>query len=235
MPFGDLGLGRDDPARLPEEAANGVTDGCHLADGFGQDVTDAFQDLLVRFEGFLGIDEFLRRGREIGKRLVASPNAERQRLEALFAGFGGFAALFRLEWEVQILESLGMVGRTNGGGQIGGEFPLALDRLEDRLFSLGKLTQALNAKLDLADHNFVQVAGGFFAVAGDEGNGVPHVQELNDALDLRAPILQVLRDATQVHLNRVAHVDSTRHLVRQSGSDVSDRSRHRCQRISPHR
>ena len=64
------------------------------------------------------------------------------------------------------------------------------------------------------DH-FVQVAGRFLAVARDEGNGVPIVQELNDALDLRAPNLQVLRDATQVHLNRVAHVDSTRHLVRQ--------------------
>ena len=122
---------------------------------------------------------------------------------------------FGLNGKVQVLESLGIVGRTNGGGQIGGELPLGLDRLEDRLFSLGQLAQPLHAKLDLADHHLVQVAGRFLAVARDEGNGVPIVQELNDALDLRAPNLQVLRDATQVHLNRVAHVDSTRHLVRQ--------------------
>ena len=140
-------------------------------------MTDAFEHLLARFEPFLGIDEFLGRGGEIGERLVASPDPERQRLEALFAGFGGFAALLGLERKVQVLESFGIVGRTNGGGQVGRQLPLAVDRLEDRLFSLGELAQPLHAELDLADHHLVQVAGGFLAVARDEGNGVPIVQE----------------------------------------------------------
>ncbi len=164
---------------------------------------------------FFGIDEFLGRGRQIGESLVAGPDPERQRLEALFAGFRGLASLLGLERKIEILEPLGIIGRANRGGKIGRELALALDRLEDRLFPLGELAQPLHAKLDLADDHLVEVAGRFLAVSRDEGNRVPIVQEPDDALDLRAPNLQVLRDTTQVHLNRVAHVDSTRHLVRQ--------------------
>ena len=65
------------------------------------------------------------------------------------------------------------------------------------------------------DHHLIQVAGLFLPVARDEGNGVPIIEELNDALDLQASNLQVLRDSTQVDLNRVVHGDSTRHQVRQ--------------------
>ena len=215
LPFGDLGLGGHDLAGFPDEPANRVAHGRHLADGFGEDVPHALEHLLARFEPFFGADEFLGRGREIGEGFVAGPDPERQGLEALLAGLGGLASLLGLEGKIKILEPLGIVGRANGGGQVGRELSLAVDRLEDRLFPLGQLAQPLHAKLDLADDHLVEVAGRFLAVSRDEGNGVPIVQEPNDALDLRAPNLQVLRDTTQVHLNRVAHVDSTRHLVRQ--------------------
>ncbi len=108
-----------------------------------------------------------------------------------------------------------MSAGADGGGQVGGQLALGLDRLEDRLLPLGQLAQALHAELDLADHHLVQIAGPFLAVARDEGNRVPLVQKLDDALHLHAPNLQVLRDPPQVDLNRVVHGDSTLHQVRQ--------------------
>ena len=171
--------------------------------------------LLARFQPFFRIDELLSRCGEIGESLVASPDPESQRFEALLAGLGGLRSLLGLEGKVKILESFGIVGRANGSGQVGRKLSLALDRLEDRLLTLSELTQPLDTKLDLADDHLVEVAGRFLAVSRDEGNGVRIVQKLNDALDLRAPNLQVLRDTTQVHLNRVTHVDSTQHLERQ--------------------
>ena len=46
LALGDLGLGRDDLARLPDHPADGVADGGQLADRLGQDVADPFEDLL---------------------------------------------------------------------------------------------------------------------------------------------------------------------------------------------
>ena len=70
--------------------------------------------------------------------------------------------------------------------------------------------------------DLVEVAGPLLAVARDEGDRVPLVQKLDDALHLHAPNLQVLRDTPQVDLNRDVHGDSTLHQVR--------RERRRCGR-----
>ena len=69
----------------------------------------------------------------------------------------------------------------------------------------------LDAELDLADHHLVQIAGPFLAVAGDERNRVALVEQLDDALHLDAPDLQILRDPAQVDLNRVVHGGLTLH------------------------
>ena len=54
------------------------------------------------------------------------------------------------------------------------------------------------------DH-LVQVAGPLLAVAGDERDRVALVEQLDDALHLDAPDLQVLGDATKIDLDRVVH------------------------------
>ena len=160
---------------------------------------------------FSAFDELLGRGGQVGERLVAVPDPQGQRLEALVAGVGGLGPLLGLEREVEVFEPLGVVGRADGRGEVGVQLPLGLDRLEDRLLPLGQLAQPLDAKLDLADHNLVQIAGPFLAVAGDERNRVALVQQLDDALHLDAPNLQILRDSAQVDLNRVVHRDLTLH------------------------
>ena len=100
--------------------------------------------------------------------------------------------LLGLERQVKVFEPLGIVGGSDGDRQVGGQLPLSLDRLEDRLFPLGQLAKSLHAKLDLVDDHLVEIAGPFLAVARDEGNRVALVQKLDDALHLHAPNLQVL-------------------------------------------
>ena len=47
---------------------------------------------------------------------------------------------------------------------------------------------------------FVQAAGHFFAVAGDKGQGVARVEQVNRGADLRAADIQFLRDlGTVIH------------------------------------
>ncbi len=148
LPFGNLGLVGHDPAGFPDQPANRVPYRGHLADGFGQYVADPFEHLLTRFNASLGIDEFLRRRVQIGEGLVASPDPKRQGLEPFVAGLRGLAALLGFEWKVQILEPLGILGRPNGRRQVGRELALGLDRLEDRLFSLGQLSQSLRREAE---------------------------------------------------------------------------------------
>ena len=75
LAFGDLGLGRDDLARLPDDAADRVADGGQLADRLGQDVADPFEDLLGGLEALLGVEELGRGGVQVGQGLVAVPDA----------------------------------------------------------------------------------------------------------------------------------------------------------------
>ena len=82
LPFGDLGLGGDDLAGFPHDPAHRVAHRGHLADGLGEDVADAFDDLFDRIDALLGIDEFLSRRGQIGERLVAGPDPEGQGLQA---------------------------------------------------------------------------------------------------------------------------------------------------------
>jgi len=69
----------------------------------------------------------------------------------------------------------------------------------------------MDAKLDLADHDLVQVPGPFLTIPGDERNRVAFVQQLDDTLNLNTPNLQILRNSAQVNRNRVVHRDLTLH------------------------
>jgi len=213
LPFGHFRLGGDHLTGLPHDLADGVADHGHLADRLGEDMADPFQDFLDRLDPFLGIDEFRGGGVEVEKGLVARPDPEGQGLESALAGIGSLGALLGLEREIEVFEPFGVVGRADGGRQVGGHFPLSLDRLEDCLLPLGQLAQPLHAELDLADDHLVEVARPFLPVSRNEGNGVPLIQKLDDTLHLHAPNLQVLRDTPQVDLDRVVHGDSTLHLV----------------------
>ena len=205
LPFGDLGLAGDDLAGLPDDAADRVADRGHLADRLGEDVADAFEHLLDGLDPLLGVEELRRRGVQVGQGLVAVPDPQRQRLQPLVARLRRLGLLLGLERQVEVFEPLGVVGCADRRGQLVGELALRLDRLEDRLLALGQLAEPADPELDLADRHLVQVAGPLFAVTGDERHRVALVEQLDDALHLNAPDLQILRDPAQVDLNRGVH------------------------------
>ncbi len=200
-----LALGRDHLARLPDGAADRLADDGELVDRLGEDVPHAFEDLLGRLQAVLGVDELGRGGVEVGEGLVAVPDPQGERFEPLFAGVAGLGLLLGLVGEIQVFEPLGVVGRLDGVAQIVGELALGLDGLEDGLLALGEVAEAADTRLDLPDRHLVQVAGPLFAIAGDERHRVALVEQLNDALDLDAADLQVLRDPSQVDGDRGFH------------------------------
>ena len=205
LPLGDLGLGGDDLAGLPDDPADGVADGGQLADGLGEDVADPFEHLPGVLDPLLGVDVLLGGGVQVGQGLVAVPDPQRQRLQPLVAGVGRLGLLLGLEGEVKVFEPLGVVGPPDRGGELLGELALGLDRLEDRFLALGQLAEPPDPDLDLVDGHLVQVPGPLLAVSGDERHRVALVEQLDDALHLHAPDLQVLRDPTQVDRNRGVH------------------------------
>ena len=156
-------------------------------------------------EVLLGGDQLGRGGVQVGQGLVAAPDAQRQGLQAPLAGVRRLGLLLRLERQVEVFEPLGVVGGADGGGQVLGQLALRLDRLEDRLLAFGELAEPADADLDLPDDHLVQVPRPLLAVAGDEGDRVALVEQLDDTLHLNAPDLQVLGDATKIDLDRVVH------------------------------
>ena len=217
LALGNLRLGGDDLAGLPDDPPDGVADVGKLTDCLGEDEPDPVEHLLGRFEFALGIDELGGGGLEVEERLVAVPDAEGERFEALLAGVGRLRLLLGLVGEIEVFEPLGILGTSDGDGQLLGELALPLDRLEDRLLPLGQLTKSCDANLDLADHHLVQTASPLLPISGDERDRVAFVEQLDDALHLHAPDLKVLRDPAQVDLNRVVHEKV--YLRKENGDD----------------
>src|SRR5262249_49734033 len=97
-------------------------------------------------------------------------------------------------------EPLGVVGREDGGAQLVAELALVFDALEDGLLAVGELAEQGHALLDGAEEVLVESAGALLAVAGDEGNGVAFIEELDDALHLDFADLEVLGDPREVEV-----------------------------------
>ena len=123
--LGDVGLGRDDLAGLPDDPADGVADHGQLVDRLGQDVADAFEDLLGRLELLLGVDELPGGGLEVGQGVVVVPDPEREGFQALVAGVRRLGLLLGLEREIEVFEPLRVVGGADGGGELVAELALA--------------------------------------------------------------------------------------------------------------
>ena len=207
QPFavGDLGLAGHDLAGLPDDPSDGVANGGEFADRLGEDVADAFEDGLGSLHALLGVDELERRGGQVGQRLVAVPDPHGERFQTSVAGVRSLGPLLRLERQVEVFETLRVVGPADRGGQLLGELALGLDGLEDGFLAFGQFAEPADAELNLADRHLVQVAGAFLPVPRDERDRVALVEQLNDALHLHAPNLQILRDPAQVDLNRGVH------------------------------
>src|SRR5262249_55536343 len=71
-----------------------------------------------------------------------------------------------------------------------------------RRLAFGEVAEVADAFLNNAQDFFIQPAGAFLAVAGDEGDGIFLVEQLDDRLDLHLADLQILGDPRQVQVSQ---------------------------------
>jgi hypothetical protein len=114
-------------------------------------------------------------GLRVGR--LARPQQLGERLEAALARDHRPRAALRLEREVQVLERLLRGRGREPRPQRVGELPLLLHRLHDRRAALLELAQVLRAIAHVAELHLVEAARGLLAVAGDERERVPLVEE----------------------------------------------------------
>ena len=78
--------------------------------------------------------------------------------------------------------------------QLRGEFALFCDGCENGFAAVFEFAEVLELFLDIADLDFVQIAGGFFAIARNEGHGAAAVEEFDDGIHAFERDVQQLSD-----------------------------------------
>ena len=167
--------------------AHGLAELGVLADHFGDDVARAFERLFGRHAELRG-DFGERRG------VALFPEELGERFEALVARDGGLGAALRFVGQVEIFE----FGLFEGGFdlrlELRGELALFLNGGEDGFAAVFEFAEILELFLDVADLDFVQVAGDFLAIARNEGHGGAAVEEFDDGIHAFERDVQQLRD-----------------------------------------
>ncbi len=120
-----------------------------------------------------------------------------QGLQAGLAGDLGARAPLRLVGGVQVLQPLLAVGFQDLRPQGVIQFALSGDGVQDRHAAAFQLADVEQAHFQLAQHGVVQPAGGFLAVAGDEGHGGAGVQQVHRRRDLGGAGVEFRRQQPQ--------------------------------------
>ena len=179
---------------IPEDDADNAAHLGHLRDDFRQDVLNALLHLGDGRQLFLRIDQRGQQLLQVGGDRIAAPDRQRRRLEAALACRAGERLLFGFVGEVQVFQPARRVGREEGVAQLVRQLALRLDALEDGLLAISELAELIDPQLNDADDLLVQAARPLLAITGDEGNGVPFVEELDHAFHLDLADLQILCD-----------------------------------------
>ena len=155
-----------------------------LAELLGEDVARAQQG--IGPGGNLPIDAGVigRPGVELRAQRIGFQNFPRQFFQPAAAGGRGQRLLLGLERQVEILEPLRRRRGENLLGELLGQLALRLDRTQDRLLALGKLTHLRQPVLNDPNLLFIQTAGLILAVSGDKGDRVPFIEQFNGGLNL---------------------------------------------------
>ena len=110
---------------------------------------------------------------------------ERQRFEPCFTGDLGFGAPLRLVRQIEIFEPGLGVGVLNRRCELGRQLPLLLDALQDGRTPLLELAQIRQPIFQRPEGGVIETAGGFLAIAGDEGDRGFSVEQGDGGIDLR--------------------------------------------------
>ena len=161
------------------------------------------RDVLVR----------VHKARRLSERIHAGLLREeklRERLQSALPRDGGAGAALRAVRTVHVVELGEGGGRVKGGGHLGGEGSGRVDQAAHLLAPLLEAAQVLEALRELAERLVVEAAVRLLAVAGDKGDGVSLVDELDHLLCL--PGLQ-----GELIGKRLGEI----HLVPPSGTSIS--------------
>ena len=104
----------------------------------------------------------------------------RQRLQSLFARDGGLGAALGFVGQVEIFELAFVETLFDARFQLIGQLALLFDGVQDGFAARDQIAEVGELLFDFADFHFVEIAGGFLAVARDEGHGAAAIQQLDD-------------------------------------------------------
>jgi hypothetical protein len=121
-----------------------------------------------------------------------------QRLQSPLPGDGGPGAPLGFVGQVEVLHLLQHHGCPYLGLQLWRQFALLGDALQHRLLALLQVAQVFQTGLDSPELLLVQPAGDLLAVAGDEGQRVARVEQLDRSSDLFGAHAQVGGDLLNV-------------------------------------
>ena len=128
-------------------------------------------------------------------------------------------APFRLVRQIQIFEPRLRVRGVEHRGQLRREFPLGRDALDDRgppILELAKVCQPL---VERAQLRVVEPAGGFLAVAGDEGHGGFVIEQRDGGLDLGHAHLELVSNSSSDGDHGVGSTDESKPLYGRGARD----------------
>ena len=108
---------------------------------------------------------------------LLSPEIGGERLQAFFAGDRGLGAALGLVGQIEIFQFALVERGLDAGLQLVGQLALLGDGGQDGLAASHQLAEVAELLFDVADLDLVEVAGGFLAVAGDEGHGAALVEQ----------------------------------------------------------
>ena len=214
FPFllGDFGFRANELSGPLENLPQPVAQLGPLAKVFRQNVADAEKRVCRGGDLVVGVDKIAGPRVQIGGGRIGGQNFVGQRLELPLPGERGQRLLLGLERQIEIFQPLDAVGGVDRAGQFGGQLPLAVDRPEDRLLSLGQLPQPADAGLNLADLLFLQPAGLVLAIADDERNRVAAIQQADNAFDALQRQAEAVGHGAQFDGSGRTHAQNTNRL-----------------------
>ena len=169
-------------------------------DGFGNDVARARERCLGRVEA--GFFRYICCGRVEGRAFRGRLHNDhvRERLEPRFARFLRARQALFAERLVEVFNALQLLSFADLSLELGRELALGVNERDDVFFSLLKVAQIRQPLVERAQRDVVHAAGGFFAVARDEGNGIALVDELDGRFDVVGLQIELARELfNQIH------------------------------------
>ena len=171
---------RGDDGRAAEGATHLLARAFVLADHLGNDVLSPTESGFGRGDG-IATNKTL--SGSLGVALTLLEQDLGQRLQALLAGHLGTGAALGAERQVDVLQLGGIPRLVDALLQLGRQLVLLADGLQDGLLAAGQLAQLVELLADGGYLHFVEAAGALLAVAGNEGNGAPLLEQCQRAGD----------------------------------------------------